>query len=273
VARFIASLARLHGPPRAIAAATLLTTLVGCGEVDRAAAPARATSEPAGSAAGPDPDVARCALAVMTITEMLARAEPRDVVLDYARGCAGIYRESTCRAAWIAVATDTLDGGPRLDGVFRACSAGYCPRLPEPKPKLCTDPAAEGTAVLAELNDAILARELAADHALTRAVHRLFAPAVVDLPDPGPIGDRVVFGIDMFADGSFAVDGARVLGLDEVEAAARKAASRNEDVRAVIRADKSVEHGRVIAVLDRLKQAGITKIAFGVTPTPTEAPP
>jgi biopolymer transport protein ExbD len=34
----------------------------------------------------------------------------------------------------------------------------------------------------------------------------------------------------------------------------------------VIRADKKVEHGRVIHVLDLLKRAGVAKIAFAVAP-------
>jgi biopolymer transport protein ExbD len=43
----------------------------------------------------------------------------------------------------------------------------------------------------------------------------------------------------------------------------------------VIKADGTVQHQRVIHVLDLLKQAGIAKIAFGVTPIapePTPAP-
>jgi len=40
----------------------------------------------------------------------------------------------------------------------------------------------------------------------------------------------------------------------------------NKEIRAVIRADKKVEHGRVIHVLDLLRQGGIAKIAFAVSP-------
>ena len=39
---------------------------------------------------------------------------------------------------------------------------------------------------------------------------------------------------------------------------------KSPDLRAILRADASVPHGRVIRVLDLLKQAGVTKIAFGV---------
>jgi len=35
---------------------------------------------------------------------------------------------------------------------------------------------------------------------------------------------------------------------------------------AVIRADTTVQHGRVIRALDLLKEAGMSRIAFGVTP-------
>ena len=41
----------------------------------------------------------------------------------------------------------------------------------------------------------------------------------------------------------------------------------------MIRADKKVEHGRVIHVLDLLKQAGVAKIAFAVAPTAREEVP
>jgi biopolymer transport protein ExbD len=47
---------------------------------------------------------------------------------------------------------------------------------------------------------------------------------------------------------------------------AKAARGKNKDLRAVIRADSKVEHGRVIHVLDLLKRAGVAKIAFAVAP-------
>jgi biopolymer transport protein ExbD len=47
---------------------------------------------------------------------------------------------------------------------------------------------------------------------------------------------------------------------------ARDAQTQHPDLRAVIKADSAVTHGRVIHVLDLLKQAHVNKIAFGVTP-------
>jgi len=49
---------------------------------------------------------------------------------------------------------------------------------------------------------------------------------------------------------------------------ARTAQRDNPDLRAVIRADAAVSHGRVIRALDLLKQAGVSRIAFGVSPVP-----
>jgi biopolymer transport protein ExbD len=48
---------------------------------------------------------------------------------------------------------------------------------------------------------------------------------------------------------------------------AKAAKAKTADLRAVIRADRKVEHGRVIHVLDLLKRAGVAKIAFAVSPT------
>ena len=69
----------------------------------------------------------------------------------------------------------------------------------------------------------------------------------------------------------------RYSGYDEaIGPLAKDAFHKNKELRAVIRADKKVEHGRVIHVLDLLKRAGIAKIAFAVSPqrdaVPVEAP-
>jgi biopolymer transport protein ExbD len=60
-------------------------------------------------------------------------------------------------------------------------------------------------------------------------------------------------------------DDAAVLGR------ARAAVSANRDVRAVLQADGSVPHRRVMHALDLLRQANIAKIAFGVVPPAASA--
>ncbi len=79
---------------------------------------------------------------------------------------------------------------------------------------------------------------------------------------------QVVFSIILAADGTTQVDGKRVANDDMILALGRDAHARNNELRAVIKADSAVPHGRVIHVLDLLKQGGVSKIAFGVSPVP-----
>jgi len=87
---------------------------------------------------------------------------------------------------------------------------------------------------------------------------------------------QTIFSVELSADGRARVDSDAIPNDEAVSPLAKTAIQRNKDLRAVIRADKKVEHGRVIHVLDLLKRAGIAKIAFAVSPTreavPVEAP-
>jgi biopolymer transport protein ExbD len=76
-----------------------------------------------------------------------------------------------------------------------------------------------------------------------------------------------IFSVDLSADGRARVDTKAVNDDEGILPLARQARSESKDIRAVIRADKKVEHGRVIHVLDLLRQAGIAKIAFAVSPS------
>jgi biopolymer transport protein ExbD len=81
---------------------------------------------------------------------------------------------------------------------------------------------------------------------------------------------QLVFGLELHANGDTYVDGKKVANDDAILPLAREAQAKNADLRAVIRADQAVQHGRVIRALDLLKQAGVSKIAFGVTPIAPE---
>jgi biopolymer transport protein ExbD len=99
----------------------------------------------------------------------------------------------------------------------------------------------------------------------------------MDLPKAAS-GEEVqnVFSVELTMDGKTRVDSMAVAGDDSISELARQAKAKNRDVRAVLRVDKKVEHGRVIRVMDLLKQAGVAKLAFAVTPTAREeipAPP
>jgi biopolymer transport protein ExbD len=77
---------------------------------------------------------------------------------------------------------------------------------------------------------------------------------------------QTVFSVELTVDGKAVVDSKPVATDDAIAALAKDARSKNNDLRAVIRADRKVEHGRVIHVLDLLKRAGVAKIAFAVSP-------
>ena len=89
----------------------------------------------------------------------------------------------------------------------------------------------------------------------------------MDLPKAAS-GETVqtIFSVELSVDGRTRVDSKPVSSDDAVGRLASKAKVKNPDLRAVIRADSKVEHGRVIHVLDLLKRAGIAKIAFAVSP-------
>jgi biopolymer transport protein ExbD len=77
---------------------------------------------------------------------------------------------------------------------------------------------------------------------------------------------QMVFSVELTADGKTVVDSEPVANDDLISSLAKAAKLKNAEMRAVIRADKKVEHGRVIHVLDLLKRAGVAKIAFAVAP-------
>ncbi len=94
------------------------------------------------------------------------------------------------------------------------------------------------------------------------------APAVpLDLPQASQGRDiQVVFSVLLPTDGTLLVNGTPLASLEALEERARSALEESPDLRAVIQADGSVEHRRVIAALDALKGAGVTRIAFGALP-------
>jgi biopolymer transport protein ExbD len=96
----------------------------------------------------------------------------------------------------------------------------------------------------------------------------------LDLPKAatGTSDVQVVFSIILAADGRTLVDGKPLANDDAILPVARDTQALHPDLRAVIKADSQVTHGRVIHVLDLLKQAHVTKIAFGVTQAAPAAP-
>jgi biopolymer transport protein ExbD len=83
--------------------------------------------------------------------------------------------------------------------------------------------------------------------------------------------NATVLSIELAANGQADVDGKPITDDDAIFQLAKDAYARNNEVRAVIKADMAVTHGRVIHVLDLLKKAGLSKIAFGVSPAPASS--
>jgi biopolymer transport protein ExbD len=96
----------------------------------------------------------------------------------------------------------------------------------------------------------------------------------LDLPKAATGSEvQTVFSVVLAADGKTQVDSQFVANDDAILPLAKAAHAKNSELRAVIKADSAVPHGRVIHVLDLLKQSGVSKIAFGVSPVaPANAP-
>lgn len=90
----------------------------------------------------------------------------------------------------------------------------------------------------------------------------------LDLPKAasgsGETETLVVVTLD--AHGAMTVNGAPAANDSDVEAAAKTAIVHSPSVHALIQADASVAHGKVIHVLDVLRRAGVSKISFAVAP-------
>lgn len=94
----------------------------------------------------------------------------------------------------------------------------------------------------------------------------------VPLPKAAAFGEPVtVLSIAIEADGKIAVNGLAISDDKAITEAAAKAVKADPEVKAVILADRSAKHGRVLEVVDRVRMGGIAKLAFAVA-APTPAP-
>ncbi len=106
------------------------------------------------------------------------------------------------------------------------------------------------------------------------------SPAVpLDLPQASQSEEiQTILSISLTPNGQIQVDGAP-LEASALRERARQALARDPELRAVIQADGAVAHREVIAVLDQLKEAGLTRVAFGtvrpepVAPSEEPSPP
>ena len=96
----------------------------------------------------------------------------------------------------------------------------------------------------------------------------LVTPALsLELPKAVKTEDvQVVFSVGIPAVGTAQVNGAAVRDDSELAARAAAALANDKDLRAVIQADGTVAHQRVIHVLDVLRRSGLSKVAFATRP-------
>ncbi|MEL6759694.1 MAG: biopolymer transporter ExbD [Myxococcota bacterium] len=87
----------------------------------------------------------------------------------------------------------------------------------------------------------------------------------VDLPSAASAGDSVprTFNVVVTDDGELFLDGTRVQ-VEEIANAFRRAKKVDSEVLAVIAADRSVDYGRVIEVIDIVKLNGATGFALNL---------
>ena len=87
----------------------------------------------------------------------------------------------------------------------------------------------------------------------------------LDLPKAATGGEvQQVFALSLRADGATFVDGAPSPTDQDLLKRARDALRRDAELRAVVQADGAVPHRRVMHALDVLRQAGLSRVAFGV---------
>lgn len=86
----------------------------------------------------------------------------------------------------------------------------------------------------------------------------------LDLPRAATAGAvQSVFAVSIDAEGHASIDGAPVRSDADLRSRAAEALRRNADLRTVVQASRRTSHGDVVHVMDELRGAGITKIAFG----------
>jgi biopolymer transport protein TolR len=97
----------------------------------------------------------------------------------------------------------------------------------------------------------------------------IVTPAVpLDLPHAAHSEEvQVVLSMVVPLRGPVLVNGAPMATDAALADQARAALATDPELRAVIQADGSVQHRRIVQILDLLKGAGVARVAFGALPT------
>jgi biopolymer transport protein ExbD len=101
----------------------------------------------------------------------------------------------------------------------------------------------------------------------------------VDLPKAASGGSKVESTLNLVLplNGPLELNGQPVASMETAGATIRREATANPKMQAVIAADKGVEYGRVVDLIDLVKKNGITAFALdverGTSATPVQTPP
>ena len=91
----------------------------------------------------------------------------------------------------------------------------------------------------------------------------------LDLPKAASAGEtQTVFNVSIDEHGRVSADGKPMHDDAELEKTAADALAKDKELRTVIAASSIVSHGTVIHVVDDLRQAGVTKVAFAADKIP-----
>lgn len=85
----------------------------------------------------------------------------------------------------------------------------------------------------------------------------------LDLPKAKTAGaTQTVLNVSVDAQGAVSANGEKIQSDSELEKRAAAALKANPELRTIISASASASHGKVMHVLDTVRDAGITKVAF-----------
>jgi biopolymer transport protein ExbD len=94
----------------------------------------------------------------------------------------------------------------------------------------------------------------------------------LDLPKAATAGaTQSVLTLSIDRDGALLVNGEPVADRATLRARARQAREQNPELRTLIAASAQATHGRVLEVVDTVREAGLTRIAFAAEPRKDEA--
>jgi biopolymer transport protein ExbD len=86
----------------------------------------------------------------------------------------------------------------------------------------------------------------------------------LDLPKAATASEtQTLYMVSIDGDGVISADGVAMNDDTTLRASARQAQRKTPELRAVLSASARVNHGRVMHVLDVLREVGVAKVAFG----------